>query len=317
VDLTFPDDATNDFTVGPDPQDWTVDVAVTDSWPTGAIAWDDIAITNGYADSVTGRTVRFESGDLSTGQMYCFNWDAGTIADPTLVNPALPDYQFMTGAGQAKLQTFESDGTTVIEETNWSTAIVSEDSITVTAVVPPLFEINFDATTDDLGNLDPNTPVESDGVPIQIKTNAKSGWIMWVKDQEQGLTSALAGYTIDTQGTIDGATDTLVAGVEGYQLAAVVTGGAAPTDATPLCAAAPGSGNGSTTIEAEYDPTGTDDGGTLSANFQKVASCYGTTLPNTSAGDYITLYLRASIGYSTPAATDYTDLVTVVGAGNF
>jgi hypothetical protein len=51
-------------------------------------------------------------------------------------------------------------------------------------------------------------------------------------------------------------------------------------------------------------------------NFQQIASCSGTA-PATANGDVITLIGRAAISAVTPAGNDYTDTITVVGAGNF
>jgi hypothetical protein len=69
-------------------------------------------------------------------------------------------------------------------------------------------------------------------------------------------------------------------------------------------------------IDAEYNGSGSNQGGTLSANFQPIAACTGAS-PATANGDVITLIERAAIAGATPAGTDYTDIITVVGAGNF
>jgi hypothetical protein len=89
---------------------------------------------------------------------------------------------------------------------------------------------------------------------------------------------------------------------EGYGLAASII-----TDAAGGCTVG---------TDAEYTPGGSSDAGTLSANFQPVASCTGVP-PATSNGDTVKIVERASIAGGTPAGSDYTDVITVVGAGNF
>lgn len=137
---------------------------------------------------------------------------------------------------------------------------------------------------------------------MTITTNAKGGWIAWAKDSSQGLASASASYTIPTAGTVNGAPNTLSAGTEGYVLDTDIT-----TDAAGGCTVA---------IDAEYDGTTTSAGGTFSANYQPIAACTGA-VPATANGDVITLIERVAIAGSTPAGSDYTDTITVVGAGNF
>jgi hypothetical protein len=228
-----------------------------------------------------------------------------------------PLYQFDTDF-QSYIRTYTS-GPVVIEETNWSTAILGApdtDEITVTAVVPPIFQITFpEDNVDDFGNLDPGAVISTTGEPVQFATNAKSGWIAWAKSANQGLTSLTAGYTIPTSGAIDAAPTTLVAGAEGYALDVDINGGAVMDDGNPLCDNSPG--DATLVIDPEYNGVGANQGGTLSANFQPIATCAGTTPPNTSAGDIVDLVSRATISFGTPAATDYTDIITVVGAGNF
>lgn len=311
VDVTFPTKSTGtDFIVGSTAANWTV---TTSNLPlVGGVTptpWPGI----GTATSVTGKTVRFPSTNLADDTLYCFNFAEGTGAGDRTLKNSSAGYQFDTSV-QSNITTYLSDGTTQVESTNWSTAIITNDQITVTAIVPPLFRINFLAgNTDTFGNLDPATVEASNGVPIQFQTNAKSGWIAWVKDSEQGLASVSAGGAkIETAGTVNGAPTQLVAGTEGYVLDADINGGVVIDDGIPLC-----SGSNGVEIDAEYDATQpTTHGGTLSATFQPVATCSGTP-PSTTDGDIIELIEYATIAFSTPAATDYADIITVVGAGNF
>jgi hypothetical protein len=88
-------------------------------------------------------------------------------------------------------------------------------------------------------------------------------------------------------------------GVEGYVLDTDLT-----TDAAGGCTLA---------IDAEYDGSGSASGGTFASTFEPIAACPG----GTANSDVVTLIERATISGATPAATDYTDIITVVGAGNF
>jgi hypothetical protein len=77
-------------------------------------------------------------------------------------------------------------------------------------------------------------------------------------------------------------------------------------------------GGCSAATAGEYNgvSAGNDDGGTFSEVFQVISSCTGGS-PGTASGDTITLKERVAISGATPAATDYTDTITVVAAGNF
>jgi hypothetical protein len=65
--------------------------------------------------------------------------------------------------------------------------------------------------------------------------------------------------------------------------------------------------------------SGTDSGGTLARTFQPIANCTGVDANNrgTSSGENFSVIERATISGATPAATDYSDIVTIVAAGNF
>ena len=306
IEVQFPTQSVGtDFTVGTTASNWTVTTTNLPSLvppgggtPTVATAWPGI----GTALTVTGKTVRFPSNNLVANTYYCFNFAQGTgVANRTLKTGGV-GYLGLIGY----IETYAADGTTINERTNYATAVIANDQVVVSAVVPPSFNFTLSGNTDAFtSNLDPSNIISTTGVSFSIITNAKGGWISWIKDQYQGLYSATASYTIPTSGTVDGATTTLVANgaTEGYVLDSIVT-----TDAAGGCTVAP---------DSEYDPGGlTDRGGTLSANFQPVASCTGTA-PATSNGDTVKLLERATIAGGTPAGSDYSDVITVVGAGNF
>jgi hypothetical protein len=181
--------------------------------------------------------------------------------------------------------------------------VVTDDTITVSAVVPPIFEMTVPFNTDTFtSNLSPSAKTLTGGVTPTIKTNAKGGWIMWAKDSNQALTSAGSGGSIPSVGWNSNATTTLTNGTPQYALSVVkfVVGGAF----TPICTPA---------VDSEYDSAGGGDGGALFANYEEIGTCPG----GSSNGDGMTLKEVSTISVVTPAATDYTDVITVVGAGLF
>jgi hypothetical protein len=283
--ITFPTQTGTDFVVNATAANWTVTVT---NLPTGATAWPGIAT----ATAVSSKTVTFPSNALTSSVEYCFNF-SGTN---TLTNGSAGNS--LTGV----MHTLDLS-TAVIDETNYATAIITNDQVAVSAVVPPTFVFALSGNTDTFpANLDPASISSTGGRTVSLTTNAKGGWIAWVKDSQQGLYSTAANYKINTSGTVDGAPSTLATNSEGYVLDTKLT-----TDAAGGC---------TVTIDPEYNGVGTVQGGTLSANFQPIASCTGSP-PATSNGDVITLIERASIAGGTPAGSDYSDILTVVGAGNF
>jgi hypothetical protein len=281
VILTFP----TGFTVNGTAANWTVSTAVI---PTGSTAWTGI----GTASSVTGQAVTFPSGDLTVGTLYCFTF-TGTS---TLTNSA-------TGNSLKGNIVTQTTASAQIDQTYYGLSIVSDDTITVTAVVPPIFIFTLDANADTFPtDLDPTLVNSTGGRLVTITTNAKGGWIAWAKDSEQGLFSPTTSYKINTSGSIDATPSTITAGTEGYVLDTNLT-----LDASGGCTLA---------IAAEYNGVGTTQGGTLSGAYQPISSCSGAS-PATANGDQITLIERATIAGNTAAGGDYADIITVVAAGNF
>ena len=289
VQITFPTQTGTDFTVNSTAANWIVDSA---GLPTGSTFWPGMTTLTTTASAVSGHTVTFPSGDLATNTLYCFHFtDVNTLTNGSAGNS-------LTGVIHTR-----TAGAAVIDETNYATSIIADDQIVVSAVVPPTFVFTLSGNTDTFpGNLDPASVLSTAGRTASVITNAKGGWIAWVKDSQQGLFSTTANYKINTAGTVNGAPSTLVAGTEGYVLDTNLT-----TDAAGGCTVA---------IDPEYDGTGTASGGTLSGTFQPIAACTGAP-PATSNGDVITLIERAAIAGGTPAGSDYTDVLTVVAAGNF
>lgn len=281
IAVTFP----TGFTVNSTAANWTV---TTTNLPSGSTVWPGI----GTASTVAGQVVTWPSSDLTVGTLYCFNF-SGTS---TLTNPAAGNsYKgHITSLTAASAQ---------IDDTYFGTAIISNDQITVTAVVPPIFIFSLSGNADTFPtDLDPTIVNSSNaGIFGTITTNAKGGWIAWAKDTQQGLYSASVNYKINTIGTVDGVPSTLTPGTEAYQLVSSIK-----TDVAGGCQIA---------IQAEYAGTATT-GGTFTSPFTQIAQCTGVS-PATSNGDQFNILERATISGSTPAGTDYSDIITVVTAGNF
>ena len=297
VRITFPTvPSGTDFVVNATAANWTVS---TTNLPAGATAWPGI----GTATTVTGKVVTFPSTALAVSTQYCFNF-SGTN---TLKNSAAGN------SFKLFIDTYTA-GSVQLMETKVGIAVVDGttkfDQYTVTATVPPIFIFYLETSLDAFpADLDPAAVSSTGGVKYDITTNAKGGWIAWVKDSQQGLYSPTANYKIAASGTVDGLPSVLATNSEGYVLASSVL-----IDAAGGCTVAP---------DPEYDPTNgvavgnqNKAGGTLSANYQPVASCTGVP-PATSNGDQAQLVERASIAGGTPAGSDYSDIITVVAAGNF
>ena len=94
-----------------------------------------------------------------------------------------------------------------------------------------------------------------------------------------------------------GVDDDITAGVEGFGVDSNII-----TDAA---------GGGAITIDADFD-CGAGFVGDYAAAFTEIATANGPT-----SGDIIELVHEAAISGLTEAAADYSDIVTVTGAGNF
>ncbi len=276
------------YTVNTTAANWTTN---TTNIPAGSTGW--VGITTATSATSPANVVTFTSGDLTVNTLYCFNFSATSTL--TTAGSA-------ASSQQASIET-QTAASAAIDHTDIALANITDDQIVVSAVVPPTFVFTLSGNTDTFStNLDPASIKSTAGRTVTVTTNAKGGWIAWAKDTQQGLFSASANYKINTAGTINGAPNTLVAGTEGYVLDTDLT-----TDAAGGCTLA---------VDAEYNGATTDAGGTLSGTFQPIAACTGTA-PATANGDVITLIERAAIAGSTPAGADYSDTITVVGAGNF
>lgn len=289
VVVSFPTTAATDYTVNATAANWTVNTTGLD---TGQTAWPGITT----ATSVSGKQVTFTSGDLTAGVLYCFNF-SGTN---TLTTSSAGASE--TTKGYIETQTAAS---AQIDRSMYSQSIISNDQITMSAVVPPSFSFTLSGNTDSFTtDLSTTAVTSTSGRTVSIITNAPNGWIVWAKDLNSSagkgaLQSATAGnYKIAGTTAAGAASHTLTTGTEDYGLATTIT-----TDAA---------GGGTVTLDTAYDGTGNKAGTLDPTQFRPIASASGT-----ANGDILTLVGRATIAGQTPAANDYTDTLTIVGAGRF
>lgn len=277
VDVTFPTGYTVSGTAG----NHTVDTTNT-AWPSGASAWPSIAT----ATAVSGQTVTFPSGDLTVGTLYCFNW-TGVSAVTVKASATSSNTGTVTTRTSAPAD---------IDTGSYATASIADDQVVVTASVPSVFSFALSGNTDALGVLS-SSAVVSSPTPrtATVNTNAKNGWTVWAKDSSTGLSSATAATTIAS--TTPGTNSTLVSGTNGYN--------------TGITSSQVG-GSGTITVTAPFVGTGTGQGGGLDTSLRALASSNGTA--NTAV---LTIKNNVAIDPTLAAASDYTDTITVIGAGLF
>ena len=119
--------------------------------------------------------------------------------------------------------------------------------------------------------------------------------MVWANDANTGLNSASAAKTIAS--TTPGTNSTLAAGTEGYN--------------TGVTSSQTG-GSGTIAVAAPFVGGSAGKGGGLNTGLSSLASSNGT-----ANNAVLTLTNNAAIGSLTPAASDYVDTITVVGAGLF
>jgi len=272
---------------------WGVSTAVTTGWPSGAVAWPGIA--QATAADNTLKTATFPSTDLTVGTLYCFNW----------TNSAAITTRAAAAADLTGTVTTQDSVPATIESGTYATAVVGNDQIVVNATVPPTFNFAIGTCSSNIdnftGNLSPSAVGTTTGCDVTVNTNAKTGWFAWAKDSNTGLTSVSASKTIAS--TTPGTNATLSSGSEGYVLGvtSITQGsGAGTTSATN----AYGNGSGGTAAAAQ--------GSGLDSTLRLIASSTGT-----ASGAVFRVQERASISAITPAGTDYTDTITLTGAGSF
>lgn len=174
---------------------------------------------------------------------------------------------------------------------------ISNDSIVVTATVPPTFNLALSGNSDTFAtSLSAAAPVATAGKTVTINTNAETGWFVWAFDLNTGLNSASTAHTIASITPGTGAT--LSNGVEGYVIG--------------ITSITQGTGAGTTSAVAAYSSNGTTTGSGLDTTVRQIASSTGT-----ANGAVFTVKELASISAVTQPGTDYTDTITILGAGYF
>jgi len=186
-----------------------------------------------------------------------------------------------TGQSSVVLTSVTTADTSSVEINN-----ITNDTVTVSATVPPSFTLGLSGTTDAFtGALSAGATTATTGVTATVNTNATTGWGLWAVDST-GLHSASESHTITAVAT--GSLHTFTVGTEQYGL------GVSAYNTTNFAY-----GGGTT-------------GSGLNATYQEIAT---SAVPAANATTVI--HELADISGTTQAAQDYSDVVTVVGAGSF
>lgn len=283
---------------GADTTTWTgqggsVNAAQTTDTVACASETGDTALPGSLTSSGSGSTITTTGiTALSAGSTYCIDY---TSASAVTTPSAAGEFHPIITAG--------SDSNAVgIRIISGNTA----DQVTVNGTVPPTFNFVIGgcaSNTDNFtSNLNPSSVVSTGGCNVTVNTNAHSGWHAWVKDSNTGLNSTTAVKTIASVPT--GSTTTLVANGANEKYGVGVT------------SVTQGTGAGVVTANPAYDATASGGAnavvGGIDNTLRPIASSTGT-----AASAVISIKERAVIAGATPAASDYTDTITVIGAGNF
>jgi len=281
------------FSIGGTDTNWTTDVTAA-NLPSGATAWP---VTGANLKVMVATTsALFLVGDLaSSSNTYCFHF----VGTSSTVGTAGVDK-----TGQVVAYTKDSTGATIVETGSYATAVTTgtnSEQISITASVSASFSFALSGGATGqalpLGVLNSATTATAPyQVTATISTNAANGFISWVKGTSTGgklhSTTANADVT-DTLAAYPTITD--LASNTGYGIFGV-TGTNAPT------------------IAAGYStgPAGTSVGKVNETTFNQLASKTGV-----QSGSTFNIGARAKPASTDPAATDYTDTLTVVASGSF
>jgi hypothetical protein len=290
IKVTFPTTSGTDYVVNATAANWTVTT-------TGLDAGQTAMPTIGTANNVTAKSVTFPLGTpqaLSASNLYCFNFS------PT--NTLTTSSAVATETTQGNILT-QTAAPLAIDQTTYSEYIISSDQITISnATVPPSFQFLLSGNTDAFtANLVPGNVVTTTGRTIQIITNAATGWIVWAQDLATNskagngaLSSTVANYKIGGSTAPGVASHTLTA--EDYGMGVTVTA----------------NNSGSAAASTAYDGSASKVGTLSPGAYLPIASAN-----NPTNNDTIQMQELARSSATTPAASDYSDTLTFVGAGKF
>ncbi|HET8991921.1 MAG TPA: hypothetical protein VFN31_02710 [Candidatus Saccharimonadales bacterium] len=228
--------------------------------------------------AATGTISWTDTTSLVSSTTYCF-----TLVGAISANPTTP----------GETTTTLTEGTATA--TSQSIDIISNDQVTVSASVPTAFTMAF-GNSDSLGTLSSGTVSGSTGITVTVNTNAKTGWSLWGSDANGGLKSTTQSYTIPSK--TPGTNGTLTAGTEGYLSA--------------IAGITQGTGAGTTSATSAFASSGVGNGSGLNTTNNLMASSTGT-----ANNAQVPIKEYAAISSTTPAANDYSDTITLVGAGSF
>lgn len=220
--------------------------------------------------------------------LYCVD----ITGAPALTNPS-------SGGGTQQDFTVatQTSGAGALDDATVAEYLLANDQVSVNATVNPSFTFTLSGNSDTIPGFSSGSVGTSAGVTATVATNASKGWIAWAKSQNGALTSAAAGSSIATSG-VGSASHAVNANADDYVLSVIKT---TQTGA-------------SLTPDANYTSTGSDNkgGGLDTTKLRPLATETGPC-----SGDVITLKELATVSPVTPAANDYTDILTIIGAGQF
>jgi hypothetical protein len=188
---------------------------------------------------------------------------------------------------------------TPVDTGSYSLSIISNDQISVTATVDPLFSFAVSGNTAGFGTFSSTTkrwantaasgsttePTSAgDPATVTVTTNAPNGALVSAKSLRAGLYQT--SHTINAVGA-----NSVTSGSEGYAVYVRTAGSNLP---------------------AASGFNGTTSTGVISTSFQTIASASGAISTNNTAE----LALSAAVSGSTTAGS-YTDTITLVGTGKF
>jgi hypothetical protein len=278
------------YTVSTTATDWN---ASTGTIPAGTTAFPGIVGVTAVVGSQNVTWTFSSDQTLTQGTEYCFTFGSSALTNPAAAND-------LTGTLTL------SDTTAANTETKpFALSSVSNDQVTVTATVPATFSFAVQDNSISLGTLSPSSLTrDSMSSPITVSTNANNGWTAQIRSEGDGaLDSASTGDSISSTDT--GSAVSLSSGTKGYVWDVAVTKG--------------GSSTGTPAVDTEYKGGGdnTSDntstaGGVVGTSYEEFANSTGP-----ASIDSINMTVVAAIDATTKAASDYTDTVDIVGAGQF